>query len=110
MAESEDCSREGRESARTDPLEIKRAVRIKNSAGLHARPCHAIVSRALARESDLWVECEGREVNGKSILELMTLSAPCDAVISFRARGRDAAELVSELSELVDAGFHEVDS
>ena len=90
-------------------VEITKDVRIKNSAGLHARPCHAIVSKALAHESDLWVACEGREVNGKSILELMTLSAPCDAVLSFRAKGTDAAKLVAELSALVDAGFDELD-
>ena len=110
MAEREDRSRKDRDSAGAPPADVRRVVRIKNSAGLHARPCHAIVSRALAHESDLWVACDGREVNGKSILELMTLSAPFDAVISFRARGRDAQELVSELSELVEAGFHEVDS
>jgi len=89
--------------------EITRAVRIPNAAGLHARPCHAIVSKALAHESELWGACEGREVNGKSILELMTLSAPCDAVLTFRARGADAVKLIDELASLVEAGFDELD-
>jgi phosphocarrier protein HPr len=90
-------------------LEAERNVRLRNSAGLHARPCHAIVTTARSFESELWIACGEREVNGKSILELMTLCAPCEAVLSLRARGRDADALVSRLSELVDAGFGELD-
>jgi phosphotransferase system HPr-like phosphotransfer protein len=55
------------------------------------------------------VSCDGRQVNGKSILELMTLSAPFDAWLSFHARGCDAEKLVRELCALVEAGFDELD-
>jgi phosphocarrier protein len=109
MAERHSEPRSGRDPSTPTTGEITRSVRIKNAAGLHARPCHAIVSKALAHESELWVACEGREVNGKSILELMTLSAPCDAVLQLRARGSDAAKLIAEITALVDAGFDEID-
>lgn len=89
-------------------MEATRTVRIVNPSGLHARPCHAIVTTASAFTSDLRVECDGNEVNGKSILELMTLSAPCEAVLTLRARGADAEEMVARLSDLVAAGFHEM--
>ena len=87
--------------------ESQRSVRLSNPTGLHARPCHAIASTAQAYRSDLRVSCEGREVNGKSILDLMTLCAPCDAVLAFRAVGEDAEALVSALAELVEGGFGE---
>ena len=87
--------------------ESERSVRLPNAAGLHARPCHAIARAAQGFASELRVSCEGREVNGKSILELMTLCAPCDAVLSFRAQGEDAEALVSALAELVEGGFGE---
>ena len=102
-------SRSERGQPGSTSIDVTRAVRIPNAAGLHARPCHAIVSKALAHESELWVACDGREVNGKSILELMTLSAPCDAVLTFRARGADAEKLIDELAALVAAGFDELD-
>jgi phosphotransferase system HPr (HPr) family protein len=89
-------------------VEATRTVRIVNPAGLHARPCHAIVTTAIGFRSELRVECEGNVVNGKSILELMTLCAPCEAEITLRGRGEDAEEMVERLSELVAAGFHEV--
>ncbi|MBI5365359.1 MAG: HPr family phosphocarrier protein [Planctomycetes bacterium] len=89
--------------------EIVRKVRIRNAAGLHARPCHAIVTTAREFESELFVSADGSEVNGKSILELMTLCAPCESWISFRAAGKDAEVLVARLAALVEAGFHESD-
>jgi phosphocarrier protein len=88
-------------------LESIRSVRLRNPAGLHARPCHAIVTATNRFASELRVGCDGQEVNGKSILELMTLCAPHEAVLSFRARGADAEELVSALVTLVEGGFGE---
>lgn len=90
-------------------VEATRKVQLKNAGGLHARPCHAIASLALASECDLFVGCGEFEVNGKSILELMTLGAPCEATLWFRAHGRDADVLVARLVALVEAGFGELD-
>ncbi len=66
-----------------------------------------IVSAALAHNSELRISCGGREVNGQSILELMTLQAGPDSVLTFEAQGRDAEALVRELASLVEAGFEE---
>ncbi len=92
-----------------DDLEATRTVRLKNPAGLHARPCHAIASTAAGFESDLTVSCGDLRVNGKSILELMTLCAPCHSELHLQAKGRDAEALIERLAELVEAGFHEID-
>lgn len=88
-------------------MEAERTVRIVNTSGLHARPCHALVTTALRYSSDLRVACGSREVNGKSILELMTLSASCDSELRFSAKGEDAGELIEVLASLVESGFQE---
>ena len=82
-------------------------MRVPNAAGLHARPCHAIASLALAHQSDVEVACEGRKANGKSILELMTLRASQGKVLELAARGPDARALVDALERLVASGFGE---
>jgi len=82
-------------------------VRVPNAAGLHARPCHAIASLALAHQSELQVACEGRKANGKSILELMTLRASQGKVLDLAARGSDARALLDALERLVGSGFGE---
>ena len=88
-------------------MELRRTVRIQNSQGLHARPCHAIVSTALEYRADLRIACGSREVNGKSILELMTLNACCGTELELRARGQDAENLLERLEQLVQSGFGE---
>jgi len=93
----------------SETQESVRTVRLTNPAGLHARPCHAIVTAASGFQSELFVGCEDSEVNGRSILELMTLCAPCHATLRLRARGRDAEALLDRLEALVEAGFGELD-
>jgi phosphotransferase system HPr (HPr) family protein len=90
-------------------VEVRRTVRIVNSAGLHARPCHQIAAAALASKSALRVRCNGREVDGRSIIELMTLAAPKDAELELVAQGDDAQALVERLSQVVASGFDERD-
>ncbi len=90
-------------------MEANRKVRIVNVKGLHARPCHAIVSLALGYNCDFWVSTGAREVNGRSILELMTLSAACDADLTLRAEGEDAEKLIESIAALIASGFDELD-
>ena len=88
-------------------METRRTARIVNRAGLHARPCQMLVSTAQRFESELRVACGSREVNGRSILELMTLQAGPGASLEFTARGQDADSLVELLVALVERGFEE---
>jgi phosphocarrier protein len=66
-----------------------------------------LVSTALGFRSDLRVACEGSEVNGRSILALMTLQAGPGSVLSFAADGPDADSLLERLVALVEGGFEE---
>jgi len=88
-------------------MELTRQLRIVNKAGLHARPCHSIVTLALNYACELRIRVGGREVNGKSILELMTLNASEGTELEVRAWGGDAEALLGELEALVKTGFGE---
>ena len=82
-------------------------VRIINQKGLHARPSHALVTCALGFPCEIRVRSRAQEVNGKSILELMTLAAACGHELEFIAEGEGAEEAVRALAALVNAGFDE---
>jgi phosphocarrier protein len=88
-------------------VEIRREVEVRNKQGLHARPCHSIVSTALGYKSDLRLRSGVREVNGKSILELMTLNAGLGTKLEVRAWGGDAEALVQAIEQLFTLGFGE---
>jgi phosphocarrier protein len=92
---------------RPTSVELRRTVRVANAQGLHARPCHAVVSRALAYPCELRIRSGGREVNGKSILELMTLSAGPGTELELVAKGADAEALLTELAQLFEGCFGE---
>ena len=85
-----------------------RTVVVCNQHGLHARPCHSLVTTAMAFKSKLRVRYSGRDVNGKSILELMTLNAACGAELELVAEGVDAGDLLERVSELFTSGFGEL--
>jgi phosphotransferase system HPr (HPr) family protein len=84
---------------------LERTVTIVNTEGLHARPSGVFVSVANEFESELRIRCGERDVNGRSILELITLGAGCGAELHLSAEGPDAEALVAALVRLVEAGF-----
>lgn len=91
-------------------MNLARTFHVTNSQGLHARPCHAVVSAALAHRCDVRVSCGPRQVNGKSILDLMSLQASCGSQLEFRVQGEDATELLDELERLFTSGFGELEA
>ncbi len=88
-------------------METSRITQVVNEQGLHARPCHSVVSRALGFRSELRLRVGSREVNGKSIIELMTLGAARGDRVEIRAWGPDAQALVGEIEQLFVEGFGE---
>ncbi len=85
----------------------KVVVVIPNKAGLHARPISQFVEIASRFQASLAVSCNGREVDGKSILQLMTLAAACGNELELESNGVDAEEMLKSLENLIKAGFHE---
>ena len=93
--------------AQTQAMPISRKVRVRNSAGLHARPCGAVVSAALEFQSSLRLKIQDREVDGKSILHLMTLGAGQNSEIELIAEGEDAVAMLDCIEALFESGFGE---
>ena len=56
--------------------ETVRVLTVQNKMGIHARPAAMIVRISNKYPStEIWVEKDGEEVNGKSIMSLMMLAA-----------------------------------
>lgn len=86
---------------------IKREFVIKNRLGLHARAAAQLVKTANRFRSEIQVEKEGTEVNGKSIMGILMLAAPQGSRISVTVNGEDSAEAMESLAQLIDNGFGE---
>ncbi len=84
-----------------------RTLVLKNELGLHARAAAMMVTVASKYKADIIFERDGREVEGKSILGILTLACPKGSSIIVRAEGEDALDAVNELEELVENRFGE---
>ena len=80
---------------------------LKNELGLHARAAAMMVTVASKYKADITLERDGREVEGKSILGILTLACPKGSSIIVRAEGEDALDALDELEELVEKKFGE---
>jgi phosphocarrier protein HPr len=86
---------------------IKKEVLIQNKLGLHARPAAMFVRIANKHKADIWVEKEGEQVNGKSIMGLMMLAAGQGTRLLISAEGADAEVAIQELEQLIEKRFDE---
>jgi phosphocarrier protein len=85
----------------------EKTVRIKNKLGLHARPAALMVQTAARFKSRVKLFKGDQEVDGKSIMGLMTLAACSGSDLRFVVEGEDEAEAIRALEQLVENGFGE---
>lgn len=81
---------------------------IIDPAGIHARPATTLVQAVSKFNSDVTVAYNGKSVNLKSIMGVMSLGIPTGAVITVKAEGSDAADAISSLEDAMkQAGLSE---
>ena len=86
---------------------VQKEVTILNKLGLHARPAAMFVRAANKHRAEIWVEKDGEQVNGKSIMGLMMLAAGKGSKVKFIATGDDAPQMLTELEQLFARKFDE---
>jgi phosphocarrier protein HPr len=80
---------------------------IKNRLGLHARAAALLVKTANKFVSELTIEKDGLEVNGKSIMGILMLAASKGTKITLKVEGRDSVQALQTLGRLIENKFGE---
>ena len=88
-------------------MEQSRKIKIRNQLGLHARAAGKIVELSNKFDSQLFLRKDGHEVDGASILSILTLSCPKGTEIEVRIVGEDSDNFMEELSDLIEQKFGE---
>ena len=87
---------------------ITQTLTVENKMGIHARPAAMIVRISNKYpNTDIYVEKDGEQVNGKSIMSLMMLAAGKGSEIKFVAEGEDAQIMLAEITDLFNRKFDE---
>ncbi len=87
--------------------QLSRELVVQNKMGIHARPAAMIVRITNKFKSDVFVEKDEEQVNGKSIMGLMMLAAGKGSKVKFLAKGEDALAMLNELEALFSRKFDE---
>lgn len=86
---------------------LSRKVVLENTDGLHARPATRFVEEAQKFRSKIQVRIGDKVVDGKSVIELLTLGVERGTELELVVQGEDAEEALSTLVGLIESGFPE---
>ena len=86
---------------------LTREVTVRNRAGVHTRPALMIVREASRFASEFYIRKDGYEINGKSIIGVMTLAAEQGSTLDLVFEGPDEQEAADALADLFEQGFGE---
>ena len=88
------------------PYRVGKVI-VSNERGLHARAAAKFVKLANKFSSEIWVEKDDEEINGKSIMGLMMLAAGNGSKLKFIANGADADKMLKDMTALFERKFEE---
>lgn len=78
---------------------ITKTMKVQLDGGLEARPVAVLVQVASQFESSVYVESEGRKVNAKSIMGMMTLGLASGEQVTVEVDGKDEQEAVESIEK-----------
>lgn len=77
----------------------KREYHVKAETGIHARPATMLVQAASKYNSEITLEYQGKSVNLKSIMGVMSLGVGQGSDVTISAEGSDEAEAIEGIEE-----------
>jgi phosphocarrier protein len=86
---------------------IKKELTIMNKTGLHARPASMFVQKASKFKSSVIIEKEGKTINAKSIITLLSGGIGQGSQITLVIDGADEEEAMNTLVKLIEDKFGE---
>jgi phosphocarrier protein len=86
---------------------IRREVTVRNRAGLHTRPASMLVRTASKFDAEILLRRNNYEINGKSVIGVMTLAAEQGATLTLVADGEDEEDAAEAIAALFEDGFGE---
>lgn len=86
---------------------LRQEVEIINKLGMHARAAAKFVTLAQTFASEIMVNKNGKQVNGKSIMGIMMLAAARGSTIELSVDGEDEESAMQQLVALINNRFDE---
>ena len=88
---------------------LSKRLQVKNRLGLHARAAALLVQTVNRHSAEVKIAKDGQEVDGRSIIGVLTLGAAKGSTVRITAKGEDAEESMRAIEEIFEKKFHEGD-
>jgi len=82
---------------------VSQKIEIKLKTGLHARPASLLVSLIKSTSSKFLIRSGAKQVNGASIISLLSLGLKCGSEVEIEADGEDENEALQKVIEFFDS-------
>jgi len=89
------------------PPKVEKTLTVQNQLGLHARAAAELVKVTSEFRSDITLNKDGLQVNGKSIMGIMMLAAPKGTKVKVTIEGPDAEECMQAVERIFEEKFGE---
>jgi len=80
---------------------VERSVKVELKTGLQARPAAQFVQEANGFTSDIYLDKDGKKINAKNIMGLMSLAITSGETITLIADGADEEEALNHLESFI---------
>ncbi|MHC1721201.1 MAG: HPr family phosphocarrier protein [Clostridiaceae bacterium] len=81
---------------------VTKEMVVNSSTGLHARPATLLVKRASAFKSNIYIECNDKKANAKSLIGVLSLGVSKGSIITLSINGDDEVYAMDELVKLIE--------
>ncbi len=86
---------------------ISKTATIINTQGLHMRPATIFAGEMGKFESDVTLRFDGREINAKSVINLIAAGIKCGSEVEIICNGADETAALEKAAELIASGLGE---
>jgi len=86
---------------------VSKSFTLANKMGFHMRPAQVFVTAMAKYSSDITIKFNGKDINGKSIMNIMAACMKCGSEITVACNGADEEAMLAEAASIIESGFGE---
>lgn len=86
---------------------VSKMTKIVNPMGMHMRPAGMFAQEMMKFNSDVMLVFNDKEINAKSIMNLMAACLKCGSELEVRCSGADEEAALNKAIELIESGLGE---
>ena len=86
---------------------VAQNITITNPQGLHMRPAGVFAKGMAKFDSDIKIVFNGKEINGKSLLNIIGACIKCGSEVEIQCDGADEKEALQAAVDLIESGLGE---